>query len=65
MNLALNIGVGFYTVTVALHSEETHIQECYHWIDNAYKFEVISGEKRDFIGICKLNPLVSIKENDE
>ena len=59
--MRLNIGVGLYTLTVAVHPDETHINECYHWIDNALNFEVISGEKKEFVGLCRLEPIVEIK----
>ncbi|WP_170018358.1 ABC transporter ATP-binding protein [Campylobacter sp. RM16190] len=62
LDLKLNIGVGFYTVTLALHSNDTHIEKCYHWIDSIFKFELINSDKKDFIGICKLNPYIHIKE---
>ncbi|WP_169975058.1 MULTISPECIES: ABC transporter ATP-binding protein [unclassified Campylobacter] len=60
--LKLDIGVGFYTVTLALHSKDTHVDDCYHWMDNALRFEVINPEKIDFIGICRLNSVIDIKE---
>ncbi|WP_172197866.1 ABC transporter ATP-binding protein [Campylobacter sp. RM16188] len=62
-NTDLNIGAGLYTVTVALHAGETHMDKCYHWIDNVYKFEVVNANKRDFVGICRLNSNVLIREN--
>lgn len=62
-NTDLNIGAGLYTATVALHAGETHMDKCYHWIDNVYKFEVVNADKCDFIGICRLNSNVLIKEN--
>lgn len=63
-DVKLNIGAGFYTVTLALHSKDTHLEECYHWIDNIFKFEVVSSKEKDFIGICKLNSTVHLKEID-
>lgn len=38
-----NLKVGKYLVTVALHRGVSHHEGCYHWIDNATSFEVISG----------------------
>ncbi|HAN07006.1 MAG TPA: ABC transporter ATP-binding protein, partial [Acidimicrobiaceae bacterium] len=37
----LNIGVGEYTITTALHSSRTHVEECYQWIDRVLSFKVL------------------------
>ena len=50
----LNIGQGNYSVSVALHSGNTHISDNYDWWDQAAVFEVIPGNTSDFIGIAAL-----------
>ncbi|MCU7836170.1 MAG: ABC transporter ATP-binding protein [gamma proteobacterium symbiont of Taylorina sp.] len=57
--LTLNIGVGKYSITAAVHSEKTHLNDCSHWLDYAADFEVagICGEQ--FVGLCRLEPRVS------
>jgi len=55
-----NLGVGKYTLTVALHKGDTHVQHCYHWIDRALKFEVLPNNEFYFIGLARLVPRVEI-----
>jgi len=50
--LPLNLAPGKYTLTVALHKGMYHAQECYHWIDNAYSFEVSGFQREQFVGVC-------------
>ncbi|HDX8139776.1 TPA: ABC transporter ATP-binding protein, partial [Campylobacter fetus] len=49
--LNLNIGNAFYTMSLALHQSNTHIDICHHWLDNYLSFQVISDPT--FIGISK------------
>jgi lipopolysaccharide transport system ATP-binding protein len=56
----LNIGPGQYTLTVAGHSGEAHLENCYHWIDGAVSFEVVLDSDFFFIGMARLNPELSI-----
>ena len=58
----LNIGPGQYTLTVAVHSGETHLSNCYHWMDNAKQFEVVSGDDFLFTGLVKLYPELIMHE---
>ena len=60
--MPLNIGTGKYSVTAAVHSEETHLEHCSHWLDNATDFEIAGIEKRHFVGLCKLEPTIAFKE---
>lgn len=54
--LRMDIGVGKYTVTAAVHADETHVLGCYHWCDQVATFEVagILGDR--FTGVCRLRP---------
>lgn len=45
---------GKYTVTLALHEGEHHLDECYWWQDGALAFEVSGFNGPDFSGICEL-----------
>ena len=58
-NMPLNIGAGKYSITVAVHSQDTHLEECSHWLDYAADFEVAGVEGDMFTGICKLEPKIS------
>jgi len=50
----MNLGPGKYGVTVAVHTEDSHVHDCQHWIDNAVGFEVAGFVGSVFSGICSL-----------
>lgn len=60
--MPLNIGSGKYSVTAALHSSDTHLQNCSHWLDNATDFEIAGVVGAVFTGMVKLNPHINFKE---
>jgi lipopolysaccharide transport system ATP-binding protein len=47
-----NFGTGSYSVTVAVHAQDTHLAANYEWRDQALVFEVINTSKEQFSGIC-------------
>jgi lipopolysaccharide transport system ATP-binding protein len=51
-SLPLNFAPGKYTVTVALHSEDTHVHDCQHWWDAAATFEIAGFSDVPFSGLC-------------
>lgn len=53
-----NLGPGTYSVTVALHSDDTHIAKNYEWRDRAIVFNVINTEKDEFVGVAWIPPVV-------
>ena len=58
--LELNIGVGIYSISTALHSGNFHLENNYEWHDNATIFEVLD-EIADFKGLAKLNPKIILE----
>jgi lipopolysaccharide transport system ATP-binding protein len=60
--MPLNIGVGKYTITAAVHTKENHLEHCSHWIDNAASFEIAGCKGNMFVGLCKLDPQIEFKE---
>ena len=60
--MPLNIGVGKYTITAAVHTKESHLEHCSHWIDNAASFEIAGCKGNMFVGLCKLDPQIEFKE---
>lgn len=48
------VAPGKYTLTAALHSRENHLEDCYHWYDNAAGFEVAGISGPSFSGVCRL-----------
>jgi len=61
-DMKLNIGAGKYTLGAALHTQDWHTELCYHWLDNAVNFEILSAKENFSIGLCKLEPTITIKE---
>ncbi len=51
---ALNIGVGSYSLAVALHTGETHVMMNYDWWDRALVFQVLPGRRPVSVGVAAL-----------
>jgi lipopolysaccharide transport system ATP-binding protein len=49
-DLQLNLGVGTYTLTIAVHSDATHLANNYDWWDKVIGFKVVPGPEPMFIG---------------
>ena len=58
----LNIGHGKYTLTAAAHKEDTHLHDCYQWIDAVKSFEVAGSKDFQFVGLSRLKPHVRIEQ---
>jgi lipopolysaccharide transport system ATP-binding protein len=63
--MPLNIGIGKYSTTAAVHSDDTHLDNCSHWLDNACNFEVAGFAQEQFIGLCQLKPKINFKMDIE
>jgi lipopolysaccharide transport system ATP-binding protein len=57
--LPLNLGVGSYTLSTAVHVGATHIEGNYDWWDDVVNLQVIPGEEARFVGIAYLPTEVS------
>ena len=49
-DIQLNLGVGSYTLTAAVHSDATHLASNYDWWDKVIGFQVVPGPEPPFIG---------------
>ena len=49
-DIQLNLGVGSYTLTVAVHSDATHLVNNYDWWDKVIGFQILPGPAPPFIG---------------
>lgn len=49
-----DIAPGKYTLSVALHSSDHHLEDCYWWHDNLEQFEVAGYRHGKFSGVCRL-----------
>lgn len=56
-----NLGVGSFSVTIALHDSDNHLQNNYEWRDNAIIFNVVNFSKPDFVGLAYLEPSLEVK----
>jgi len=56
-----NLGVGSYSVSVALHTADTHISQNYEWRDLAVVFNVVNVDKSNFVGVTWLPPQMECK----
>lgn len=50
----MDIGYGNYSLTVAVHSKDTHMEENYDWWDRAVAFQVIPNDGPRFVGTAAL-----------
>lgn len=60
---ALNINKGIYTVNLAAHTGTTHLENCFHWWDNATSFEVLEDMDYRFGGIARLAVSLELNPN--
>ncbi|MDP9583495.1 UNVERIFIED_ORG: lipopolysaccharide transport system ATP-binding protein [Burkholderia contaminans] len=49
-----NIGVGSYSVAVALHTGDAHVVNNYQWRDRALVFNVVNKKMENFVGVAWL-----------
>lgn len=49
-DLKLDIGPGNYSVSVALHADDTHIAKNYLWLDRVFFFTVVNSKEPVFVG---------------
>lgn len=52
--LPLHLGVGTYSVTVAVHVEDAHTHGNYHWLDNVLAFQIVPVGAPAFVGVVNL-----------
>ncbi len=54
----VNLGVGSYSVAVALHTADSHIARNYEWRDLALVFNVVNLSMEEFVGLAWMPPTV-------
>lgn len=57
----LRIGAGSYSVAVALHATETHLERSFDWRDRALLFKVVNSRHAAFVGSSWLEPRLEIE----
>jgi lipopolysaccharide transport system ATP-binding protein len=56
-----NLGVGSYSIAVALHGGSSHLDENYEWHDMALHFNVINMGESKFVGVAWLPPRLEVR----
>ena len=54
LSFSTNLGEGSYSVAIALHTADTHVNNNYEWRDRAIVFNVINISKEKFVGVAWL-----------
>jgi lipopolysaccharide transport system ATP-binding protein len=57
-SFSANLGVGSYSVAVALHADDNHVARNYEWRDLALVFNVVNTERKEFVGVAWIQPTV-------
>jgi lipopolysaccharide transport system ATP-binding protein len=57
-DFSANLGVGSYSVAVALHTADTHLARSYEWLDLAMVFNIVNISKDEFVGLAWMPPSV-------
>lgn len=61
-NFDANLGVGSYSVAVALHADDNHVSRNYEWRDLALVFNVVNSSKKEFVGLAWMQPTVEFNK---
>jgi lipopolysaccharide transport system ATP-binding protein len=60
-NMTLDLGEGFYSVTVAIHTGVDHTRCCYDWVDQAMTFQILPDPNNRFEGLANLRPILDFR----
>ena len=58
----MNLGVGSYSLAIALHSSGSHLKDNFEWLDMALVYNVVNTEHKEFIGVAWIPPVVELIE---
>jgi len=62
-SLPLRLAPGHYSLTVAVHSGQTHLADNYDWQDNAIVFAVVPGREAHFTGTAFLPVEIAVNRS--
>lgn len=60
VELPVHIGPGSYSISLALHADDTHLADNYDWQDLALLFQVVNLVHPTFVGSAWLQPGISV-----
>jgi homopolymeric O-antigen transport system ATP-binding protein len=63
-DVSLNLGAGPYTLTVAVHSEASHLVNNYDWWDKVIGFQIVPGPEPRFIGSAWLPVRLHVERHE-
>ena len=55
-----NLGPGTYSIAIAAHSQDSHLENNYEWRDQAFIFNVINTNQPAFVGFAWLPPEIKV-----
>ena len=55
-----NLGPGKYSITAAIHTGASHVDQCVHWVDGCAVFETVLGDEPFFSGLIRLTPALHV-----
>lgn len=64
MEFECSLGPGSYSVSPALVSSDTHMEDNFDWVDNLLVFDVMNADRHVFIGSTWLDVAFSIRRSD-
>ena len=62
--ITAEVAPGQYTITAALHSGDSHLDDCYFWCDNMATFEVAGFRGAAFSGVCRLPTTLTVQARE-
>jgi len=58
----MNLGVGSYSIAVAIHADDNHLSANYEWRDKALIFNVINTSKKEFVGSSWIEQNIKVSD---
>ena len=58
--MPMNLGVGLYSITAAVHAGASHIEHCFDWVEQATTIQILPNPLEPFTGLVRLEPQVEL-----
>ncbi len=65
VRVPLALGPGDYSLTVAVHADESHMERCYDWADHIALFQVRAADRPRWKGLVALEPTIEIHRRSD
>jgi lipopolysaccharide transport system ATP-binding protein len=63
LHFVCSLGPGSYSFSPALVSSDTHLQDCFEWVDNALVFDVVNTNHQFFVGTTWIQGTFDIRHD--